>query len=796
MIAIKVNDKSLVLYRDTSLHLELNNTLFSSDTIDGDVVYTFEIPVHGNEEALSFSHNPHALRGQRYDCTIDVAGVNMLSGTLMVQKVDINSIEVGVICNDFPKGWPEKSVRNDIDEIVDILPEHGSMETHKALWKNFLTRTLPSDSDIKFGLVRNEENYGNDNENFGFWNGSHVSPLVNRLFVSGGHIVENTDKPFIHLFNTLHFFGEELEMNQFAFCPQLRLRTVVRKIFMSAGYRVKGDFFEDSDISKIYLQSPVALDGDMSQYSESQSAHAEWTPAEDDPRFAHNIYVFRSVHGHWKYDKTRNSEWWNGTFPPELTGMIEQYAFRRIPLQWVTGETAVTNTFFQPTVQGTYRLSFSIRIPRFMSPNTVRTMPGAVLLCTGDPTYLTDDSVVAKREYSNLLDVTEPLTGEFRLSVTNSNIASGTGYSFKVAYIADDNVVCSVPPGRSSVDISLIENGATPGLNIFARSFSLGKCLPNISNSKFLNAIRKAFGLAFYIDKDAQMVEVSTASKVAKAGSLDLSDYVLDRETVITVKPEMCIFSYGTMESPTDLDPSQILPAVRSISDLPSAAENINKYCYVTQTNAYWHSEKVEDETTSWRYEWKKAFGNNISLKYGNPDGDENNLSTDAIVPTLFEYGMNDPSGTRAFIPDIPFKIESTMFGDEKGSDIILLYYRGRERYIYRNGQRIYEYENMAPVVDSGFSLKTEGDNSSGDRFIRPWLQIVSSSDIFKYTFRLPFLKMLEVMELMRPSFDGSSVRWLIVNNVRTMPRKVTMEVSNTNNNILCEIEAVRPNLV
>ncbi len=795
MIEIKINGNQLSLYRDTTLHIEANNTLLASDSIPGDVVYTFSVPIRGNEDVLEFSYVAHAERGKRYDCAISVGGIDMLSGSLVIQKVGHTSMEVGVVCNDYPKGWADQSVREDIDEVVDIVPENGTLETHKAYWMSYLNSTLSHTSNVKFGLIHNEENYGSDNEDFGFWNGGSVSPLVNRLFLANNHIVENTYHPFIHLFNKMNFFEESLEMNQMTFCPQFRLTDVLRKLFLSAGYRAKGDFFDNQDLADVFIQSPVALDGDISQYLHSLSAHSEVFPNDDDPRFSHIIYVSRIGFSDWVYDDSRNRDWISGPLPAVLSGRVDQSASPVVQFRPSSGNIAGSAGFVVPPMKGLYRLSFVIQIPRFQSPNAVRPMPGAVLLCNDVPSFTTDACVIEKKEYANLLDVNQPLAGEFPLTVTNADIAAGKRYCIVVAYIADNNVVRAIPYGQSIIDVSLIEQGTTPGLNIFAKSFNLGQCLPDISNSKFLNAIRKAFGLAFYLDKRSGAVEVATARNVTQSGTLDLSSFVLSRNTTLTVTPVKSTFSYAIFESATDLDPEQMLPAVQKISDLPNAAANVNKYCFVRTTNAFWHSEKVEDEETSWRWQWQKAFGNNTPIARGAIDGDETSLATDCVVPTLCEFGRKAADGTKSFIPDIPFRIESPMFGDEKGADLILLYYRGRERYLYGVGsrERTYEFESMSPVADSGFSLKTEGPESSGEQFIRPWLDIAASPDVFKYQFRLPILKALEVLDLLRPSSDGRASRWLMVDNVRTMPRKVTLEIFNTSDSILCEIEAVRP---
>ena len=52
MIRIFVKGKELVLNRNTTMTVELNNALFANADVEGDVSYTFTLPVDGNERLL------------------------------------------------------------------------------------------------------------------------------------------------------------------------------------------------------------------------------------------------------------------------------------------------------------------------------------------------------------------------------------------------------------------------------------------------------------------------------------------------------------------------------------------------------------------------------------------------------------------------------------------------------------------------------------------------------------------------------------------------------------------------
>ena len=252
MIKIIVDEQELTLYRDTSFVMELNNPVFSTEAIEGDVVYNFDIPVAGNERVFGFAHLPYTQDQRTYDCWVFVDGVQLFHGNLIVQKSTRLSYSVAIVVNPFPEGWADRSVRDNEDEEIAIA---HSYETHKAAWAEFLQSSLDEDSNVKFGVFQNEKGYGEANE--GYQNHpsySAMQKLVNRLFAYNGEIVNISDNNpstlFGVLFNkysvrwTIGDSGfqavEMIARNVFCFCPQLRLPVILKKVFASCGFNASG----------------------------------------------------------------------------------------------------------------------------------------------------------------------------------------------------------------------------------------------------------------------------------------------------------------------------------------------------------------------------------------------------------------------------------------------------------------------------------------------------------------------------------------------------------------------------
>ena len=71
----------------------------------------------------------------------------------------------------------------------------------------------------------------------------------------------------------------------------------------------------------------------------------------------------------------------------------------------------------------------------------------------------------------------------------------------------------------------------------------------------------------------------------------------------------------------------------------------------------------------------------------------------------------------------------------------------------------------------------------------------LANHKVLRYKLRLPKSKMMELDNLIRPSElpPIMQTRFIIINNVKTIPKRITMQIENDDNpDILCEIEAVR----
>ena len=73
MIEITTNGHRLTLHADTTLNIELNNALFASEAIEGDVVWSFEMPATPeNARAIGFESLPQVRAHTLRPCVVAV----------------------------------------------------------------------------------------------------------------------------------------------------------------------------------------------------------------------------------------------------------------------------------------------------------------------------------------------------------------------------------------------------------------------------------------------------------------------------------------------------------------------------------------------------------------------------------------------------------------------------------------------------------------------------------------------------------------------------------------------------
>ena len=770
MIRIFVKGQELALRRDTVMTVELNNALFASPDIEGDISFSFTLPVDGNELLLDFAHLPQADTAKMFPCTVYCNGGFNWNGQMLVQKSSHDTIIAALIINPYPDDFGNRSLAENHDDDIVIS---STRETHNTQWKLFLSDSV-NNTDVKFAPFFNEEGYGSDNEDFGCWNGHGRPKIVNALwFDTQGQMIDSAGRPFSKAHNAVFDVSEETgtdeegntvesthrETNQLAFCPQIRIAKILDIWCRNAGYKFINHIGED--YADTFLQSQKSLDGTTAQYEQDITtvfAHAEISEANtsywlesSDTEHVHGGCLYLYQTGWWTLDVKARFRFQGA--PGNIRFII--YENGKTPSQAAEGEGVVAECPVTPS-QESYGL-YSVK-------------------------------------------------AACKLMIT----AESAGIALRMAFFKGNNIMIEgysehyhgeIPSG---LDITVTGTGmdsAQTGFNIFRRRFNIPELLPEVTNSTFLKTMTEAMGLCYFISGKTKTIEMVPYAVLKSSKNLDLTEYELTRETeASTPEEKLRTFRLKPMK---DEEYNEDLRLEDVEIHLPDAYNSHEHLVLRTKTNTLYRAEKQETETEeSWVEGWREYGGNPDRLETGH--GDEENREPSVRIPhqRLFSTGRRNPdidiqSGETPQLMVADFTISSDLYNtSEKPSDIILTQYRGfREReYQTSSAHRLVKNEVMLPVWGKAFALKAKGANSLGEKYIRPVLELLGHRTV-TYKLRLPAGKMQAVEDLLRPSElePERQTRFLIVRNVKSVPKKITFQIDNTiDNTVLCKIEAVK----
>ena len=86
MLTIEVNGNALHIKRETSLQMEVNSSFFSTDGMEGDVMFTFDVPAASNDTVFRHARFVYVQRLKKYACAVKAGGVEIARGDLYIQR--------------------------------------------------------------------------------------------------------------------------------------------------------------------------------------------------------------------------------------------------------------------------------------------------------------------------------------------------------------------------------------------------------------------------------------------------------------------------------------------------------------------------------------------------------------------------------------------------------------------------------------------------------------------------------------------------------------------------------------
>jgi hypothetical protein len=854
MIKIYVEGQELVISRGTTMTVELNNTLFANPDVEGDVSFTFSIPLEGNERLLGFPNMPQCGGARKMPCTVYCNGSLSWNGNLVVQKASSNTLSAALVINPYPDGFGKRSLNDNEDDIIEIS---SSLQAHDTAWKQFLAASV-NNQDVKFAPFYNDDGYGSDNDSWGFWRGHERRKVVNELFFDdNGNLIASDTTPFSKAHNGVFELAKDdstaaesgengrmeyTETNQLAFTPQIRVAKVFEIWCRNAGYSFTNHLGDD--LNKTFMQSQKSLDGTKAQYDIGEKL----LDCVTDGMMYESTTIPDRVAWFYKLNAFEGNEFIledGGTIQPLSEGWYE-LTLTCLWTQRQLHEQLKLDSFDETT--------FGWIIEKFNS--NIREFGYKVAIYKDFENFGSihenSDNILMYETLYSYKDIGNKRTHnpELQLKIHYTSLMIEQGIRVVAFRREKDGIygyklkTKNIPMKISLRKISADEH--QHGFNIFRRQFRITETLPDITNSAFIKTMIETFGMCYFISGKEKKVEIVPYTMLRNSGSIDLTEWELTRETEVQT-PEETLQTFRLTPLKDDGYNENLRIADTVTNELPDPYENHEHLTLLVKTNTLYLATLQEHAEKNWVEAWEEYCGNPDRLETGS--GDENNREPNVRIPhqrfaetSSEEAAMANIYATAKMIYEIyikrgyekaiatqmaedyltvmreatiqhtpeydsatrekpqlmvaDFTISSDLYNTgEKPSDIILTQYRGlrkREYFKYEGG---YVWnEVMLPVWNGEFSLTAKGENSLGEKYVKPVLELANHKTI-TYKLRLPANMMQPVENLLRPSElpPERQTRFIVIRNVKTVPKKITFQIDNDRDDtVLCQIEAVK----
>ena len=822
MLNIEIEGKPVFINPDTVIQLEMNSSIFNTEKIEGDIVFTFNIPVIENEKLFNFAQYVYIENMRRYSCEVKAGGIAIADGNLYLQKTSTQTYECGLILNPLPDGYAEKAMSaNDFGDDV-VISTH--FHTHRAQWVEFLKSTLSEESIIKFFLQRNNDYYS-DNEDFGFnADGSGAgapdrTKLVNRLlYDNNGNLRE------IWLWNKLHCdpsnfkYSElyqyiNLNPNGFSFAPAVHFLWIMEKIVQAAGYRIVGNFTKAEWVKKLFYQSLYSFDKQITDY------------------FNTNYKAMI-----WGKNQVENYN------PPNNTGIFEIYGINNIN----AGITFDNNTHqFTISKQGLYEFHLS---GTFVHNHTGifidNTVAFVVVRGNNPPDFVNHTNIVDMVFFFDTDPIPQDYIGFAIISsaiVSNAMISEASfrwrfnlvpetyriyfmqeekdeyGYgngNYKAIQFNGNGMICNrtlmtedtndffYQGGYDDLLYSFISNKTW---NIFTDRFNYKDLMPNLTNGEFLTNICNMFGLTFFIDSKEKMIEFSfIEGLLQQRNAINLSEFFIDRSETVTVNAKTNYeYTLPSVAGDNPIEAENYMGEFNTFAELDFASVLLDKIAFVISENQYYKVMQTQNNAVEWQL-YSGNTGKLSAFHYGakNTTKIEPKVEIPAMVSTP-ERPETD------LYPQLSKQAYSIPFNGSENPDLslILLYYKGKGNYRgtltrprYGTVIEDWNFEQASPLFSTnnengtnGLDLTAIGKDSIGENLIKEWIELLASHNTVTCQFLLPIHKFIEVARLLKPQTDGKNIRWIHVNGVDLLPKKMVFEFHAGKEWVTAQIECAKP---
>jgi hypothetical protein len=301
MLTIHLDTTPLILPANLKIRAEINTPYFDTEAVAVSVVWHFDVPIEGNEEAFKYVHLlPIRQKNHTHQVQMQLNGYTIGRGTLVVTNCTAKNYRVVITLSTFYEAFNGVTLNQAPFESV-VIGGNPHMQMHVI--NHAYAMNAAATANYRFPMVYAPAFYGDDNDNGRPENNIAYNRYLNNY--GGDGLIANT---------------ENLSANTLV--PMPHLMPVLHKIAALKGYSLSGSIPAHPELQQLLMMNRVSIDEFDFDYKvrinlplTSVSLAADW---------AHLPYTFLEASSeNQQPGEDKYNCMFNGYYTCKQTGMYE-----------------------------------------------------------------------------------------------------------------------------------------------------------------------------------------------------------------------------------------------------------------------------------------------------------------------------------------------------------------------------------------------------------------------------------------------------------------------------------------
>jgi len=730
MIEFTKDNVSLALDPKTKIRLEFNSPLFAEDVIEANKVFWFDLPMHPiNVKALGHSNQPGASgKIQVYEnYYLRIAGFIELKGSLIVRTVS-DKFRVAFTTNGFSQY--KETLLQDFDWGDDVALGDDTDEI--VAFANAQILEEYPDVGFNFPMIYNPDFYGDKN-------GAYVGFLNYFEFIRRDVFAKNVK------FNTGETDPQERPFNvENAYClvPQFYLQEILSRLSDALGVDFTGELLTDSDFQQIMVYNGYSLDWNENEYYVKASEG-------DRDAILTNVLKFTNI------EKGANAVFDGMEYTHNYYGYLSLYV--RVRCTTETPGTVTLKLSIYNKTQG-----YELASEEVISEDTEEE---EVLFIYFDITTGT-----AHLDHNDVI--------QFRITSDTSWVIA--------------EMECN------------IVNMTETTLNRYSKTLSPANHVPRMKLNDFLKDLKTFFGMSLFVDHNTNNIQFSFIKDILQAAHSDITSLVAEGQKIeISEEKRFAIdFEWDGSDAATEdnflnIDLYNDLGLFNNIKSAPYPTDP--KDIIKSRVTNNIHKSDYTEELLERRWLF---YSDIIQKQIVGTNGDEEEIKIAANPLLMYSWPyinreLEMEEEQFAVFPQIKKQGTSPQFisEEEEKIDVLRLFQwlgvithepnaKGITSITFPTASSS-NYDINGNKVRN-LSLFLEGADGLWDALIKQWYEWLVATEEITFTMGANFgvKNLMEFIQIICQPQSGattSNIRWFMVESVKYLPKKLSIEISMNN---------------